>query len=294
MAHILKNKNLEIHIDLPLENYTFSRFDWTGKITKVLFQNIQVSTVESTNSPKKHILGKGFYNEFGIDTALGFEEAAVGDWFHKIGVGLLKKEDNDYQFYKAYTLKPATFITEFDTSRLCIFCTSECINGYGYQLKKEIVLDDHGFTINYTLENTGEKEIITDEYVHNFTAIGNTNIGEDYKLQFPFLLQPALFSDTVNPEQKVCIGDNSVTWNTTPNEPFFFSNLSGNKMVEAQWTLMHLKNNIGIRETTSFKTKKVNLWGTKHVISPELFIQIALKPGQIKKWSRQYEVFKTK
>ena len=40
MAHILKNKNLEIHIDLPGENYNLSRFDWTGKIVKVKFQNI--------------------------------------------------------------------------------------------------------------------------------------------------------------------------------------------------------------------------------------------------------------
>ena len=35
MAHILKNENLELHIDTPFENYNFSRFDWTGKIIKV-------------------------------------------------------------------------------------------------------------------------------------------------------------------------------------------------------------------------------------------------------------------
>ena len=39
MPHILQKKDLEIHIDLPLENYRFSRFDWTGKIVNVLFQN---------------------------------------------------------------------------------------------------------------------------------------------------------------------------------------------------------------------------------------------------------------
>ena len=91
MPHILKNKNIEIHIDLPTENYSSSRFDWTGKIVNVMFQNIQLASVESLTSKNKMQIGKGFYNEFGIDTALGFNDAIIGDWFHKIGVGLLKK-----------------------------------------------------------------------------------------------------------------------------------------------------------------------------------------------------------
>ena len=61
MSHILKNKNLEILIDLPNENYNFSRFDWTGKITKVKFQNVPVSTIEEINSEHEDYYGKGFY-----------------------------------------------------------------------------------------------------------------------------------------------------------------------------------------------------------------------------------------
>jgi hypothetical protein len=44
MAYKLQNNNLEIHIDLPLENYNFSRFDWTGKIVEVKFKNIHLSS----------------------------------------------------------------------------------------------------------------------------------------------------------------------------------------------------------------------------------------------------------
>ncbi|MDB9733024.1 hypothetical protein OAA96_04435, partial [Polaribacter sp.] len=98
MPHILKNKNLEIQIDLPAENYNFSRFDWTGNIVSVKFKNIQLASTESVTSENEMQIGKGFYNEFGIDTALGFNEAAIGDWFHKIGVGLLKKDNDEYAF----------------------------------------------------------------------------------------------------------------------------------------------------------------------------------------------------
>ena len=155
MAHILKNKNLEIHIDLPGENYNLSRFDWTGKIVKVKFQNI-------------------------------------------------------------------------------------------------------------------------------------------YLLKFPFQLKPELFGETVNPEQKVDIGQKEIKFNGPPKEQFFFSNLTGGENVDAGWELINIKSKIAISETGSFQTNKVNLWGWGHVISPELFFSISVKSGQSIEWSRTYNVYKVK
>ena len=294
MAHILKNKNLEIHIDLPVENYKFSRFDWTGKIVEVKFQNIQLSSIESTNCQNQDHFGKGFYNEFGIDKALGFEETNIGGWFHKIGVGLLKKDDNQYLFSKNYDIIPAEFKIISESNRLLISCKSKASNGYSYLLKKEFELHENSFTIKYFLKNTGDKDIITDEYVHNFTAINKDLIGGNYILKFPFQLKPKGFSETVNPEQKVDIGQNDIRFNSLPEEQFFFSNLTGSENVDAQWELINLESKIGISETGSFKTNKVNLWGTKHVVSPELFFNIFIKSGQSIEWSRKYNVYKVK
>lgn len=294
MPQIFKNKNLEIHIDTPLENYKFSRFDWTGKITKVKFQNMLFSTVENIDAKNEHLLGEGFYNEFGIDTALGFDEADIGGWFHKIGIGLLKKEDTEYSFNKNYEIKPATFKVSSKRNKLIISCKSELINGYSYFLKKEIELSDTGFTIAYYLENTGEKEIVTDEYVHNFTAINEDLIGSNYTLKVPFQLKPELFEETVNPELKVAIGNNKITFNDAIEEQFFFSDLSGNKNVAATWELTNTRSTIGIRETGNFQTSKINLWGWKHVISPELFYPIFIKPSKSTEWSRTYTFFRAK
>ncbi len=292
MPHILKNKNLEVHIDLPDENYDFSRFDWTGKITKVSFLDIPVSTVERTDGVNENSFGKAFYNEFGIDTALGFDDVEIGGWFHKIGVGLLKKNSDQYSFADTYEIKPAAFniTTEFD--RIVIHCKSESVAGYSYVLQKTITLQDGGFTMDYNLKNTGEKDIVTDEYIHNFTAINNKLMGSDYVLKFPFQLNPELFADTVNTEQKVNIEGNEIKFNGSPKEQFFFSNLTGNKSVDSKWDLINLKSNIGISESTNFLTKKINVWGWKHVISPELFYNVNVKPGQSAKWSRKYRVYK--
>ena len=292
MPHILKNKILEILIDFPEENYNSARFDWTGKIVRVKFKDTCITTSENFDAKNDNILGKGLFNEFGIENPVGFEETEIGNWFHKIGVGLLKKDSSKYVFNKHYEIKPAKFKVISNSNKITITCTSKLINGYSYLLKKETELQENNFIIKYYLENTGEKDIITDEYVHNFIAIDKELIGENYVLNFPFQIKPALFIETVNPEQKIVIGQNEISFNKSPTTPFFFSNLSGNENIEAKWELLEQKNKVSISETGNFKTNKVNLWGSKHVVCPELFKQINLKPNEVSKWTRTYSIKK--
>jgi hypothetical protein len=291
-TQILKNKNLEIRIDLPLENYNFSRFDWTGKIVAVKYKDIYVSGVERTDDVNDDFIGRGFYNEFGIDAPVGFDETVEGEWFHKIGIGLLKKDSEPYDISKKYEIKPADFTFTTEENKLTIKCKSLIINGYSYVLTKEIELFESSFRIQYRLQNTGEKTISTNEYTHNFLAINNDLIGSNYILKFPFQIKTGL-GEIVNPEEKVEVGSNEITFNNTPNEQFFYSNLSGNENVEASWELINTKSKIGIRETGSFNTNKVNLWGWKHVISPELFFDVLVQPGEVTEWSRTYTIFET-
>jgi len=294
MPQLLKNNQLVLQVDLPSENYCFSRFDWTGKITTLKYKGLFVTGSETNEGDPTHVLGKGFYNEFGIESPLGFSETPIGGWFHKIGVGLLKKEDSLYQPGKKYQIKPATFKISQGLNRIFIRCTSEAINGYSYVLEKNILLLENGFRIDYKLQNTGTKKIVTDEYVHNFMAIDKDPIGRNYSLEFPFQLQPEHFIETVNPEQKVQFGDSEITFTDTIDETFFFSNLSGAQRVRAQWELKNRKNKLIIRETGNFKTNKVNLWGTKHVMSPELFFGIDLAANTSVAWSRKFELLETK
>ena len=292
MAHILKSNSLKVAIDLPLENYKGSRFDWSGKISSIRFKDLPLTTIEDTSSKDVNFLGKGLYNEFGITNPVGYNETPMGGWFHKIGVGLLKKEHKDYLFHRNHLIKPARFDIAYEDRKIKIICKSELINGYSYILKKEITVSENSFTINYSLHNTGEKKIITDEYVHNFMAINNALIGEDYTLKFPFPINSSLFDETVNSENKVEIGLDNVTFNKTPEKQFFFSNLTGGKELQAEWMLTNLKNGVGIKEIGNFKTNKINLWGWGHVISPELFFKISVDPKKTIEWSRKFNVFK--
>jgi hypothetical protein len=291
MTYLLKNKNLEICIDLPMENYQFSRFNWTGKITSVKFKGIPISTQEKMNGDPDNVFGKGFYNEFGIELPVGFDEVKEGDDFIKIGVGALQKEGKKYAFSHAYHIKPASFKHFKDFNKLTLHCNSGNVNGYSYELHKEIELLDSGFEIRYRLKNTGEKTISTNEYCHNFLAIDKELMSSNYILKFPFDLKQDLFDELLNPERKVIVNREHITFNDTPEEQFFYGNLTGNKTVPASWELINTKSKIGISESGNFTTSKINLWGWKHVISPELFFDIDLKAGQETEWSRTYQVF---
>ncbi|GGD53496.1 hypothetical protein [Muriicola marianensis] len=290
MGYILQNSNLKIQIDAPFECYQGSRFDWTGKISEVIYHGITLTRSEKPDSRNEDQIGKGLYNEFGIATALGFEEAEKGGWFHKIGVGLLKKDGDSYLFHKPYTIDPAHFDFLQGPDRVTVLCTSKDVNGYAYVLRKDIELQESGFAIHYHLVNTGEKEIHTSEYVHNFLGIDRDPIGPHYAVEFPFPLSPDLFEETVNPEGKAVLGQNQVSFKASPKDQFFFSPLNGNTRAEAGWTLTHRSQGIRLSESGSFQTDKVNLWGWTHVISPELFHTISLMPGQSTTWSRTYQV----
>lgn len=287
----LKNNNYTILVDHPFENYCGSRFDWTGKITQLHFQNTSILSSENLSNKNEHGFGRGLYNEFGIDSPLGFKEAKIGEWFHKIGVGLLLKDDHSYDFNKVYKIKPAEFSVLHERDKIIISCNSESVNGFAYRLNKQIELHENTFSIRSELENTGEKEIVTNEYNHNFIGINNGPIGENIILKFPFQVNPKELHEIVNPGNKVKIASSDLEFNAIPQEPFFFSNLSGHKLVDAAWELHDLNSKIGIRETGNFQTQSINVWGSKHVISPELFIKIHISPGESKEWTRTYEVF---
>jgi hypothetical protein len=291
MTYIISNSKLELSIDSPNENYQSARFDWSGKIAEVSFRGLKLTTTEQLNSEVPNTLGRGLYNEFGIDSPLGFSEAKCGEWFHKIGVGLLRKTDDHYLFHQAFEINPCEFSVSAQGQRIAFRCESPLLNGYAYVLEKEIELLDYGFIVKYHLLNKGRKEILTDEYSHNFLSIGSALIGSQDTLKFPFPLNSTQFDDYLNPKDVVQFKPSDITFLETPNNPFFFSNICNDKTLAKNWILENKDHKIGMSETTSFLASKVNLWGAGHVISPELFHTIKLDPGETQSWWRRYDVY---
>ncbi len=293
MSIILENKFLSLEIQEPGKVYRKARFDWTGQIIQITYKSkYTFCTTESLNKKLTDEQGRGLYNEFGIDKPVGYESCAVGSDFPKIGIGLLNKKSSEpYNFFENYSISPYSFSHIVKKNSAEFICITNEKDEYTFRLNKKIRLKEDKFFIEYELSNFGNKPIITNEYVHNFISINNRYVDKRYKLTFPFKIITTGFEECVNPGNVVKIQDNSITWNSMPENQFFFGKVNAGYSGKGMWTLVDLEEKIGISESADFDIQKMNLWGATHVISPEIFFEINLLPGKSLRWKRTYSVF---
>ncbi|MBN1599274.1 MAG: hypothetical protein JW894_13350 [Bacteroidales bacterium] len=293
MPSVLDNGIIKLIIDEPGENYISSRFDWTGKITSIILNgNHEFLTVEKPVQMDVSLFGRGLYNEFGISTPVGYDDCKPGEWFPKLGVGLLKKPDEKpFNFYQPYEINPFIIeITSNDNNIEYLIHPKDC-RGYAASFRKNISLDENRIYIDYQLENVGSKSILTEEYIHNFIGINNEYIGPDYKLEFPFILDTSVFDEFVNPEGILELTDNTVNFVKKTEDQFYIGNAVVNNVNSGSWKIINGKHKVCICETVNFIPSSVSIWGWKHVISPEIFYRIDLNPGESANWQRKYELY---
>ena len=175
MAKILQNNDVSVTVEKAGDKYCGSRFDWNGLVSQIRFRGV---TLLGQENPQRDpaIRGRGLHNEFGITKCIGYDDCAVGEWFPKIGTGWLRKDEEPYFFYTEYPLEELSFDCEVSgKSEVRFTCESGERNGYAYRYVKTITLADSSFTIRYAIENLGSKPLETDEYVHNFLCVGQSN-----------------------------------------------------------------------------------------------------------------------
>ena len=80
-----------------------------------------------------------------------------------------------------------------------------------------------------------------------------------------------------------------MTFPQTVREPFY-CRLSGFEPGKGHtWKLVHIPTGAAASEYNDFSPSKFALWGSGHVLSPEVFIEIRLSPGGQLHWMRRYE-----
>jgi hypothetical protein len=284
---LLKNDRLVVMVALPNQVYKGSRFDWTGFVLQVTLDDKHTFCTQESLRPGEGTGGIGLCNEFGIERAIGYDETPIHGKFPKIGVGLLVKPDElPYSFFRDYAIEPFPIL--IDQADTAVTFTSLPVehNGYAAQLIKLIKLRDHFVEINCILKNVGQKIIHTEEYNHNFVSIDHCPIGPLYCLTLPCRLQPdQLPSLLVSDRQQL-------TWARTPDDAFYFKTEGFDCAGSYSWQLTHPTQGAGMREYNDFPILNFALWGTTHVVSPEVFCEIKLNPGETKSWKRTYEFFK--
>ncbi|MWC27159.1 hypothetical protein [Paenibacillus sp. MMS18-CY102] len=289
---ILTSDQLQVEIEQCGQpgQYAGARFDWAGFVKQVkLTESGHTFCTLVSLAPGEETDGGGLCNEFGIEGPNGYEEAAPGEPFLKIGVGALTRlSEADYDFAEAYPIALSPVETEQGDNYIRYRSVSTAVNGYAYTYEKTLTVAGPELTIAYQLANNGTKRIATTEYVHNFVAINDKPIGPGYVLRLPLAFEsregyePA--EELVKPLR---IEGDSIRWEPV-TEVFYAQYRAAAGQVPFYWELKDEQSGAGLRESGSEPVAYYALWGTSHVVSPEAFVQIDLAPGETKSWSRTY------
>jgi hypothetical protein len=317
---LLTSDRLTVEIAPPGTAYDRTRFDWTVFITQVTLNGEHTYCVPEDPDPTKGTGGIGLCNEFGIETAIGYDDAQPGECFPKLGIGVLEKADEGpYTFLRPYKVVERFPIQIETTANSATFVVEpvDC-RGYAARLTKMVTVEGATLQIAYRLENVGHKPVVTDEYCHNFSGIDGHLLGPDYVLCLPYdvrfeepppamlrralpgflrkVLPDALLSVVVRTMLRrmgkvLVVNGPEISLHESPERPFYRRLVGYAKTDQPQWELVHTPSGVGMREIDDFAPCRVALWGTTHVISAEIFCPIDVQPGETQTWTRRYEFF---
>ncbi len=312
----LRSDRLLVDIARPGVLYSGARFDWTGFITQVTLDRRHTFCVPESLVEGQGSGGIGLCNEFGIDQPIGYQDCPPGGTFPKLGIGLLQRLDAaDYQFSRPYPIARA-FPMRFDLTENSATFIAEPVDcrGYAARLTKTLRVQGAELRIDYQLENTGAQPLATHEYCHNFVGIDSAAIGPDYRLRLPYAprfedltamargslpraarrllppgLQRRLAAAQVEKRMRCLRIDGDVIgFSDAPREGLYLRPLGFSKTYQPQWEMTHASG-VALREYDDFAPCRVAVFGTLHVLSPEVFASVDVQPGQAQRWSRRYE-----
>lgn len=275
--------------------YRGTRFDWSGIIYSLEYMGHQYfGEWNPSDDPYLHDRITGPVESFDGE-GMGYNEAAVGEGFVRIGVGVLEKENNDpYIWNHTYNvLDHGNWIINKEKDQIEFIHEVMSKTGWGYQYIKKIKLtkDTPGFVISHRLKNIGTKNIVTEQYNHNFFVIDNTNTGPDFMLEFPFNLKPTEWDEQLSAQVEI-----------NKNQLIFKRNLVneamrvelegfGNNANDHQVTVLNKLTGAAIQFKVNKPLCRMVFWANQNTLCPENFVCFDIAPGESEKWESEYSLF---
>lgn len=178
----LVSESLQLSLHDPGDGfYEGTRFDRGGIFASLLFRGVEMAGPWfSAYSPTMHDAVQGPAEEFSV---IGFDEAAPGETFLKIGVGLLRRPDEaPYDRFRLYEIvDPGRWEVVSAVDRIRF---RHVLEGW-YEYEKEIVLTgDWSFEIRHSFR--GFVPLEGEVYNHNFFTFGKMTVGPSREISFPF------------------------------------------------------------------------------------------------------------
>lgn len=273
--------------------YRGTRFDWSGQITSLKTLGHEYFGVwnPAPYDPKLHDAIMGPVEEFRSgDVALGYNEAAPGGTFIRIGVGVLRKPMGDakYENFRTYEIvDPGVWKVKRKSDAITFTHTLDDHQGYAYRYTKTIrlVQGKPEMRIEHTLENTGAKPIATQQYNHNFFVMDGQPTGPDSQVKFAFPLQAT--SALRGPDLADIRGSEVIYKKELPAGQSFFGTFEGGAPYDI--TMANRKAGMAVRITGDRPIARIVYWSIRSTFCPEAYIDLAVEPKQKTQWTYTYQ-----
>jgi hypothetical protein len=277
--------------------YRGGRFDWSGVIARLEYAGHNYFGVWFPKyEPTLHDAITGPVDEFrSQDGGLGYGEAQPGDFFVKIGVGVLRKLDNEpYQFARNYPIiDHGKWIVRPGKDRVEFVQELTGVRGYKYVYSKTVRLASGKpeLILEHSLKNTGKRVIETEVYNHDFYVIDGQPTGPDFQVKFPF---QAKATDDLKGLAEV--RSNDLVYlrelRDTPRESAatyiqgYSSDVKDNDI-----RVENSKVKAGVRETGGHPLSKLYFWSIRSTVCPEAYIALRVAPGKKVSWRIRYQFY---
>jgi hypothetical protein len=295
----LSHDQLTLSVALPgaAGTYRGTRFSWAGNIAEVTWgeRHLFGPWQPGPLAPDVHDNVSGTAGEFGMGIAdnvpppLGFNEAAPGDGFVKIGVGVLRRpDDKPYAFAGNYEWVEAP-AWEVDGGRRCVRMRQRlAFNGYGYDYTHtiELVPGVPTFVTRHRLTNTGGKPIRQAHYSHNFMILDRQPVGPDYEVLFPFSPGPAFKEDSDAVLQGNRLGFRR------PLKKAVFAMLTGfaGGFADNRFTIRNRRTGLAVNVIGDRPILRYHCFAAPGAVCPEPFVETNAAPGETITWEHRYEL----
>jgi hypothetical protein len=293
---VISNGVISVKLYLPDAEkgyYQASRFDWSGLIAGVVYENHSYfGKWFDIYSPKIHDAVSGPVESF---TPIGYNDAAAGGTFLEIGVGVLRKPDEQkYTFSKPYNIVNGGKWT-VKTKKDRIIFTHELHDsaGYAYRYTKTIrlVKDSAQLVLEHTLKNIGRKTIETDVYDHNFPLIDGEPTGPAMRFIFPFQVTAqgrgwGILAQTDGNEIRFLRTFDSHEQLYSPGLQGF-----GNTPKDYDFNIRNERTGAGMEITGDQPLEKLVYWACSTTACPEPYIKIKALPHKETKWRIKYRFY---
>jgi hypothetical protein len=275
--------------------YRGTRFDWDGVVESLTYQGHNFfGKWFDKYEPTLHDAIMGPVEEFRTGTtALGYDEAKPGGLFVKIGVGLLKKiDDQKYSQFRTYPLvNSGTRVVTPERDHVT-FQHDLRSEGYSYEYRKTLRLPFHKpeLVIEHSLKNTGSKVIETDVYNHDFYMIDNQPAGPSYRVAFTF---PPEAKNNLKDILEIK-GDSLVyKRELQPGGESLFTPISGfsDKPVDNDIIVENTTAKAGVQEIGNRPLSNIDFWTIRSTVCPEGYIHMRIEPGKTYTWKITYRFY---